>query len=376
MTSRAGKRRHHLQGVDLFAGAGGMSLGAVEAGVRVRLAVELDPHAGATYQHNHGRDVIVVNEDISTLRVDHLARLGLLPRWRSQEPVVVFGGPPCRGFSTSNQKTRNGSNPANWLFREYLRIVELVEPEWVVFENVKGLKETGRGKFLNYVLGGFKALGYTTSMAILDSAAFGVPQHRWRLFIVGSRSGTGFDFELMPDVSPVSVGEALSDLPELVNGATIDRLPYRSKPMSAYAESLRANLSECANHIVTRNADYILERYSHVPQGGNWADIPPKLMENYTDRERCHTGLYHRLDPLLPAKVIGNFRKNMLIHPYQNRGLSVREAARLQSFPDWYEFRGSIGFQQQQVSNAVPPLLAHAIFTELVRLQANNSCEI
>jgi DNA (cytosine-5)-methyltransferase 1 len=114
-------------------------------------------------------------------------------------------------------------------------------------------------------------------------------------------------------------------------------------------------------NLVTGSAEKILERYEHIRAGQNWEAIPEDLMDNYEDTSRCHTGIYHRLEWNEPAKVIGNFRKNMLIHPRQHRGLSVREAARLQSFPDHYIFLGSIGFQQQQVADAVPPLLAEAV---------------
>ena len=151
-------------------------------------------------------------------------------------------------------------------------------------------------------------------------------------------------------------------MPELSNGASVSSLPYRIAAKSKYAQALRGGLSKSSNHLVTKNAEYIIKRYAHIPQGGNWEDIPVRLMKNYEDRLRCHTGIYHRLTANEPSIVIGNYRKNMLIHPFEDRGLSVREAARIQSFPDSYEFKGSIGFQQQQVGNAVPPKLAQAVF--------------
>jgi len=119
-------------------------------------------------------------------------------------------------------------------------------------------------------------------------------------------------------------------------------------------------------NLVTNSAQKILERYKHIKGGQNWEAIPDDLMDNYEDSTRCHTGIYHRLEWDQPAKVIGNFRKNMLIHPREHRGLSVREAARLQSFPDHYVFLGSIGFQQQQVADAVPPLLAEAVAKQII----------
>jgi DNA (cytosine-5)-methyltransferase 1 len=194
----------------------------------------------------------------------------------------------------------------------------------------------------------------------------GVPQNRARFFLVGSRDGLKFRMPQSSRSKPVTVSDAISDLPILANGAAVSWMPYRTQPASNYARKMRGRHNQSPNHLVTSNALSILKRYSFVPQGGNWEDIPARMMRNYTDRSRCHTGIYYRLRYDAPSVVIGNFRKNMLIHPEQDRGLSVREAARIQSFPDSYEFHGSIGFQQQQVGNAVPPLLARAVFHAIV----------
>jgi DNA (cytosine-5)-methyltransferase 1 len=201
----------------------------------------------------------------------------------------------------------------------------------------------------------------------LNAVEFGVPQRRYRLFIIGSLHGLCIEKPEPKDEKPVTVREAIVDLPDLPNGASHDLMPYKLKPISEYARKMRGGLKKCRNHIVTRNSPCIIKRYRHVPQGGNWTNIPISLMENYADRHNCHTGIYYRLRNDQPSIVIGNYRKNMLIHPEQDRGLSVREAARLQSFPDWYEFKGSIGFQQQQVGNAVPPLLAKSVFDAIIR---------
>ena len=194
-----------------------------------------------------------------------------------------------------------------------------------------------------------------------------MPQNRTRFFLVGSRDGAAFSFPRPCLSPPLTVDDAIRDLPVLENGATVCCRTYNKTPPSRYGRKLRGRNDVCCNHLVTRNSLTVVQRYKYIPQGGNWQDIPLSLMLNYRDRSRCHTGIYHRLKADGPSIVIGNFRKNMLIHPTQNRGLSVREAARIQSFPDRYKFYGSIGFQQQQVGNAVPPLLARSVFRAVCR---------
>ncbi|MBF0448832.1 MAG: DNA cytosine methyltransferase [Magnetococcales bacterium] len=351
-------------GVDIFSGAGGLSVGANMAGIKVVLAVDIDHHALATFRHNHPHTHHIETD----IREYSLTKL-----FRRDEPLILFGGPPCQGFSVSNQRTRTTSNDANWLFLEFIRVANEFHPEWILFENVTGILETAGGQFAKQVQEEIEKLGYSTAAGILDASKFGVPQKRARFFIVGRKEGPR---PILPESATdveITVSDAIADLPDLENGATSSWMSYKAEPTSLYASMLRGNLTESANHLVTRNATHILERYRHIPQGGNWESIPEELMSNYKDRTRCHTGIYRRLHPGRPSVVIGNFRKNMLIHPYQDRGLSVREAARLQSFPDWFEFKGSIGFQQQQVGNAVPPLLAKAVFDKIIDLEEDRS---
>jgi DNA (cytosine-5)-methyltransferase 1 len=348
-------------GIDLFSGPGGMSLGAAQAGVDVKVAVELSASAFATYSRNHPEGMI--------LRADAQGIFDLRASFNPDE-LVLFGGPPCQGFSTSNQRTRNKRNDKNWLYQSFIGMVRSLRPGWVIFENVRGILETEGGMFAKQVEADIQGLGYSTQTGLLNAADFGVPQIRWRYFLIGRRGGTAPKLPEGDKAVRITVAEAIDDLPYLKMGADKSVLAYRKAAESDFAKKMRGRLHECANHLVSRNADYVRKRYSHIPAGGNWQDIPGRMMRNYEDRTRCHTGIYRRLSNDAPSVVIGNFRKNMLIHPRQDRGLSVREAARLQSFPDWYVFEGSIGQQQQQVGNAVPPLLSQAVFQAVVAAHA------
>lgn len=361
----SGEKHMKIVGVDLFAGAGGLSLGAEMAGIDVQLAIENDIHAAETYKLNHPKTRVIA-DDIKSIDRIHLDN--------GNSAVILFGGPPCQGFSTSNQKTRNKDNPKNWLFTEFIRLADSLKPEWIVFENVRGIIETEKGYFAELISSEISKLGYTCSAMVLCASDYGVPQMRSRFFLIGSLSGK--KVEKPKCITPaVSVADAISDLPNLGNGANIDILDYKindPNKLSSYAKLLRGGLLRCSGHLVTKNTAKIIQRYSYVPQGGNWADIPGYLMDNYKDRSRCHTGIYKRLSAEAPAITVGNYRKSMLIHPWENRGLSVREAARLQSFPDYYRFCGSIGFQQQQVGNAVPPYLAKIVFQSIIEAGRGN----
>jgi DNA (cytosine-5)-methyltransferase 1 len=354
------KKKSDFIGIDLFAGAGGLSLGAKMAGIDVSLAVEKDFFASQTYAFNH-LGTKVLNKDISKIKKIPKALM------TSPKQKILFGGPPCQGFSTSNRRTNHRDNPQNWLYREFIRILNLWQPDWVVFENVTGIVEFESGAFVEEIVADFNDSGYTCSYEILNSRNFGIPQRRKRFFLVGSKIGITVKLENRSDCSCVTVKEVFEDLPLLTNGASIDVLPYSSPATNEYVRNLRGQLYESTGHLVSKNSDYVLERYAHIKQGDNWSAIPKELMKNYSDSSRCHTGIYHRLNDSEPSVVIGNYRKNMLIHPWSDRGLSVREAARLQSFPDNYVFKGSLGFQQQQVGNAVPPLLAEHVFRKITQ---------
>ena len=337
-----------------------MSLGATQAGIHVALAVESDRHAAKTYRANHPTTAIFDDDVLLLTAAD-------LEPWKGfSRNLVVFAGAPCQGFSWSNTRTRTLDNPTNWLFQEFRRVVRILEPSWVIFENVQGILNTANGAIIEKIRESL-AEDYHLHQKILNAMHHGVPQSRSRFFLVGTRHGLPFRFPKEISDAPPTVHHAIGDLPTLSNGAHICCRRYGEAQPSEYAHQLRGDSEGCCNHLVTRNSGLVLQRYKYIPPGGNWRYIPVYLMQNYVDRTRCHTGLYHRLLSDDVSIVIGNYRKNMLIHPSQNRGLSVREAARIQSFPDWYRFRGSIGFQQQQVGNAVPPLLAKRVFQEIVR---------
>ncbi len=363
----------NLRAVDLFAGAGGLSLGFENAGFEVVFAVENDIWNAETYRMNrNGKNREVILSDISQINLtDALKKF----RLKKGEIDILLGGPPCQGFSFSNMKTRTIDNPKNHLFRQFLKAVKEIYPKWILFENVSGIVNFEKGKVIEIINSELRNLGYLCTWDVLNSADYGVPQMRKRFLLTANRLGIKFSFPKPAfgnGKKPcITVKDAISDLALLKNGNNIDSLPYcyNGSKLSNYQRDMRKDWGKnyCLNNWITKNSDLIVKRYKFIPPGGNWQNIPAYLMKNYKNKSNCHSGIYKRLKLDEPSIVISNFRKNMLIHPEQDRGLSVREAARLQSFPDWYVFYGRLGSQQQQVVDAVPPLLAEILGNRIMK---------
>lgn len=364
-------------GIDLFAGAGGLSLGFEKAGFDIVYAVEKDKYAAETYKRNRATQFVTVDtRDIKEISPKEILQsLGL----NKGEVDFVIGGPPCQGFSMSNMKTRNIDNPQNHLIYKFVEFVKKISPKWFLMENVGGLSSFEDGHVKDQLISKFNKLGYSAQCVILNAVNFGVPQNRNRIFFVGNCLGISVDFiERVKSIKlaqPVTVYDAISDLPCLKNGNIKDIMAYRKNngSLSKYQINLRKGMNgKVSNNLVSRCTPLALERFANIKQGENLlvlAKKNPALVANYKNIENCHHWIYLRLPWEKPSVTLNNYRKNMLIHPMQNRGLSVREAARLQSFPDSYIFYGHLGFQQQQVANAVPPSVAYVMANSLSKVR-------
>lgn len=351
--------------IDLFSGAGGLSEGFRQAGAQVLAANDFDAASGETFKSTHREAVFLGGpiEDISA--GDLLEKAGL----KKGELDVLVGGPPCQGFSVYNHQ-RGLADPRSGLYKEYLRIVEGLNPKWVVLENVTGMTSTGAGATVDAILAGLRKLGYAVEQRILKAEEYGVPQERRRIVFIGNRLGLPIAYPEKthgPGLLPfVTVQDAIGDLPALENGQDNGATPYACAAFSDYQKELRGNSIRVYNHAATRLSQINMQRMEHIPVGGSWRDIPFDLLPAGMKKAKRsdHTKRYGRLRPEgLSSTILTkcDVHWGAYIHPNQNRSLTVREAARLQSFPDWFVFKGSRTEQFVQVGNAVPPLLGRKI---------------
>ncbi|MCH9668706.1 MAG: DNA cytosine methyltransferase [Actinomycetia bacterium] len=381
-----------LTAVDLFAGAGGASLGIVRAGYELRLAIELDRPAATTHAaHIQGH---VVQTDIRALTGKKMRGLAGV---ETGELDLLFAGPPCQGFSMIGP--RQISDLRNTLFHEVVRATNTLRPKAVVIENVPGLATLARGQYLGKVLERLRSAGYHAACAELLAAQYGTPQMRWRLVVIGWRQDLhippGFGFpapthgrcEIGDLISNVTIPQsaykgflttrdAIGDLPEIAAGGTGHH--YAGRPRGVYQELARTTMDgysmpphELHDHYAASLNSANLERLRHIGPGQDWRDLPDSMLPPSMRRalRKDHTRRYRRMTwNGVPRAIITRFRdpkSGEYTHPTQHRTISIREAARIQGFPDWFEFTGSKTSKYTQVGNAVPVPLAQAIANEV-----------
>jgi DNA-methyltransferase (dcm) len=362
--------RDKLTAIDLFCGAGGLSEGFRQAGFHVLAGQDYDDKAGATFAKTHP-EATFIGGPIQKVAPRQLLKAAGVKRG---EIDVIVGGPPCQGYSVYNHQ-RGEDDPRAGLFREYLRIVEAVNPRWLVMENVTGITSIAGGNIVREIFAGMGSLGYRVEMRVLKAEEYGVPQERRRVFFIATRTAAPILFPEPthgPNLAPfVTVWDAISDLPRLVNGDRKLAQSYRCAPENAYQAMLRGDCDRVSNHSASRLAAINEARMRHIPPGGSWRDIPRELLPAgmLKAKRSDHTKRYGRprkTDLACTILTKCDVHWGAYIHPVQDRALTVREAARLQSFPDFFEFQGSRTEQYVQVGNAVPPLLGKRVAEALL----------
>ncbi len=313
--------------IDIFAGVGGLSLGFDMAGFHNLLAIEIDKDFANNYMLNLQDHKMLCKDikQVSKSELDALIGTSIVD--------VVVGGPPCQGFSLAGNIGRSFlDDPRNMLFKEFVRIVDLTKPKMFMLENVSAMAKHNHGKTLNDIEKEFEKLGYTIKHKTLNSKYYNVPQDRSRLFIIGEKGINNFDFPLEKQ-NIISIEQAIGDLPALKSGES----------------------SNIPNHEAMHHSTQMLEKMAYVKDGGNRNDIPLKLRPKTGDARK-----YIRYNSKKPAVCItGDMRK--VFHYSQNRALTNRELARVQTFPDNFTFVGKNGKIQQAIGNAVPPNLAYEL---------------
>lgn len=361
-----------LYTVDVFSGAGGLSLGFRRSGYHALVANDFDQSAAATFAANFP-DTEFRCGPIEELSGREVLRSAGLKRGALD---ALLGGPPCQAFSVYNHQ-RGFHDERSGLFREYLRLVDELLPKVVVMENVVGMTSLDGGRAVDEMHRALGKLGYEVQHRVLRAEEFGVPQERRRLFFIGSRVGPvrwpeqshcRADSLLAPVLDPVvTVWDAIGDLPGLRLGEGTDSAVAYARPARTdYQRVMREGSPGVSNHAASSLSPINAARMQHIPEGGSWRDLPARLLPAGMKRAKRsdHTKRYGRLrrDGLFSTILTkADPHWGAYIHPTQDRSLTVRECARAQSFPDSFHFVGSRSDQYRQVGNAVPPLLAEAV---------------
>ena len=343
--------------IDLFAGVGGLSLGFEACGFEVVLANEYDPSIAEAYIKNRPNTNMIVS-DITQLPIDKT-----FGKFQGEVDLVA-GGPPCQGFSQKGQR-KTINDPRNFLFKHFVNVVEIVRPRYFVMENVPNLLTAENGYFKNEIISLFSDLGYVISADILCASDYGVPQNRRRAFIIG-KLGDGSAVEFPQKMHHrTTIWDGISDLAYLESGEGTEIQEYRYPAQSSYQLRLRRGSKILYNHIATRHSVIALERLSLIPPKGGKQHLPEEHLT-----KSIYSGTWCRMDSDdISVTITTRFdtpSSGKFSHPFLNRAITVREAARIQSFPDWFHFYGAKTSQMKQVGNAVPPMVAEAVATSII----------
>ena len=347
--------------IDLFSGCGGISVGFTDSGkVKMIGAIDFDQAACNTYQLNFP-DTHVICGDINQISVESTG---------FKDIDFIIGGPPCQGFSRLNFHDKDRDNdPRNKLFYQYLRFVEELQPKAILIENVKNILVAKDGFAPKAITSILDELGYNVSCAIVCAADFGVPQTRERAIFIALKKEYGtFDFASLEKYKKpqVTVFEAISDIAAIEDVAKLQKpgtIFKLGEPTSEYQKLMQREDGLLENHLIYYPDDSVQKKISYVPQGGNWRYVPKELFPS--ERSNRYTNYLRRLDYSVPSITIDTGHR-VYFHPTFNRVPTVRESARIQSFPDSFIITGAKGQQLKQVGNAVPPLMAKALAKAII----------
>ncbi|WP_102346372.1 DNA cytosine methyltransferase [Bacillus sp. Marseille-P3661] len=356
-----------LNMIDLFSGVGGLSYGFETLGFNVVVANEIDSEIATAYENNH-KGAKVINEDITKLDI-----ASVFGEQKGRVQLIV-GGPPCQGFSQKGSRNILGDE-RNFLFRYYFDVVKFLKPQYFLIENVPNILTANKGSFKTEIYSLFEEIGYKMDSAILNASNFGVPQIRRRAFILGKLGGSPLTLP-MGLAEPVSVWDAISDLAFLDSGEGEFVQDYIYEPQSMYQIRMREQGEKLYNHVATKHSALAMERMQLIPPEKGREVLPNEHLT-----KSIYSGTWTRMVRNEPSVTITTRfdtpSSGKFTHPFLHRAITVREAARIQSFPDHFIFSGSKTAQMKQVGNAVPPLLAKAIAEVILKdVQKTESVEL
>ena len=341
--------------IDLFCGCGGLSKGYEMAGYNVLLGIDFDQSALATFERNH-HGARTLKADLSKKETFNEIDKAV----GGQQIDVIIGGPPCQGFSLTGR--RQFDDERNKLYLAMIETVRHYRPKAFMIENVPGMATLYKGEVKDEILMRFKAMGYMMNYKIVCAADYGVPQLRHRLVFIGVKdSEKAFQFPepLLKPENYVTCQEAISDLPPLIDELGHEVSEYTLPPQTDYQRIMRGNNNVLYNHVAINHKDFVKDTIALVPDGGNYKDLP----KGVGDSRKFHVA-WTRYASSKPSGTIDTGHRNHF-HYKWNRCPTMRENARLQSFPDDFVFLGNRTQQNRQVGNAVPPFMAKAIAEEL-----------